>query len=69
VISERRFHRSGASRRLGRETPSSLALFGATEAAEGDGISEDEAVLLGYLVAEGTLCYDYSIRFTNWIPR
>ena len=44
------------------------ALFGATEAAEGDGLSEDEAVLLGYLVAEGTLSYDYSIRFTNWDP-
>ncbi len=33
------------------------ALFGAIEAAEGDGLSEDEAVLLGYLVAEGTLSY------------
>jgi recombination protein RecA len=44
------------------------AEFGAVEAAEGDGLSEDEAVLLGYLVAEGTLCYDYSIRFTNWDP-
>jgi recombination protein RecA len=44
------------------------AEFGAVEAAGGDGLSEDEAVLLGYLVAEGTLCYDYSIRFTNWDP-
>ena len=44
------------------------ALFGATESAEGDGLSEDEAVLLGYLVAEGTLSYDYAIRFTNWDP-
>ena len=44
------------------------AEFGAVEATGGDGLSEDEAVLLGYLVAEGTLCYDYSIRFTNWDP-
>jgi recombination protein RecA len=44
------------------------AEFGAVEAACGDQLSEDEAVLLGYLVAEGTLCYDYSIRFTNWDP-
>ncbi len=44
------------------------AKFGAVGAAGGDGLSEDEAVLLGYLVAEGTLCYDYSIRFTNWDP-
>ena len=44
------------------------AVFGAVEAAGGDGLSEDEAVLLGYLVAEGTLCYDYCIRFTNWDP-
>jgi protein RecA len=42
------------------------AEFGAAEAAGGDGLSEDEAVLLGYLVAEGTLCYETSIRFTNW---
>jgi len=44
------------------------AEFGAVGAAGGDGLCEDEAVLLGYLVAEGTLCYDYSIRFTNWDP-
>jgi protein RecA len=44
------------------------ALFGAVEAAGGDGISEDEAVLLGYLVAEGTLTYGSNIRFTNWDP-
>ena len=42
------------------------AEFGAVEAAGGDGLSEDEAVLLGYLVAEGTLCIETSIRFTNW---
>ena len=44
------------------------ATFGAVEAAHGDGLSEDEAVLLGYLVAEGSLGYKDSIRFTNWDP-
>jgi len=44
------------------------AKLGAVEAAAGDGLSEDEAVLLGYLVAEGTLCYETSVRFTNWDP-
>ena len=68
VISERGFI---VWREAGRiQTGDTLvsALFGATEAAEGDGLSENEAVLLGYLVAEGTLSYDYSIRFTNWDP-
>ncbi len=44
------------------------ALFGAVEAAGGDGISEDEAVMLGYLVAEGTLSSPKAIHFTNWDP-
>jgi protein RecA len=44
------------------------AEFGAVAAAEGDGLSEDEAVLLGYLVAEGTLCFNNAIRFTNCDP-
>jgi recombination protein RecA len=44
------------------------AKLGAVEAAAGDGLSEDEAVLLGYLVAEGTMCYESSVRFTNWDP-
>ena len=44
------------------------AEFGAVAAAGGDGLSEDEAVLLGYLVAEGTLCYETAIRFTNCDP-
>ena len=44
------------------------ATFGAAEAASGDGLSEDEAILLGYLVAEGSLSYEHSIRFTNWDP-
>ncbi|MCY7365012.1 MAG: recombinase RecA [Frankiaceae bacterium] len=39
--------------------------FGAVEAASGDGISEGLAVLLGYLVAEGTLTSPNKIRFTN----
>ncbi|WP_017598728.1 intein-containing recombinase RecA [Nocardiopsis lucentensis] len=41
------------------------ARFGANEAAEGSGLSEDEAVFLGYLVAEGTLGSTTSVRFTN----
>ncbi len=44
------------------------ALFGAKEASAGDGLSEDEAVLLGYLVAEGSLSSRNAIRFTNWDP-
>jgi recombination protein RecA len=46
------------------------ALFGAEEAAEGDGLSEDEAVFLGYLVAEGSLGEGsrHAVRFTNWDP-
>lgn len=44
------------------------AAFGAEEAAEGDGLDEDEAVLLGYLVAEGSLSERTKVRFTNWDP-
>jgi RecA/RadA recombinase len=44
------------------------ALFGAVEAASGDGLSEDEAVFIGYLVAEGSLSVSKAIRFTNWDP-
>jgi len=68
VVSERGFI---VWRQAGRIKPGDYvvsATFGAVEAASGDGLSEDEAVLLGYLVAEGTLCYDYAIRFTNWDP-
>ena len=43
-------------------------LFGAVEAASGEGLSEDEAVLLGYLVAEGSMKGRDAIRFTNWDP-
>ncbi len=39
--------------------------FGAVEAASGDGLSEDEAIFLGYLVAEGSLGYRERVRFTN----
>ncbi len=42
------------------------ALFGAIEAASGDGLSEDEAVFLGYMVAEGSLSTRNGIRFSNW---
>jgi recombination protein RecA len=42
--------------------------FGAVEAASGDGLSEDEALFLGYLVAEGSLGYRERVRFTNTDP-
>jgi recombination protein RecA len=41
------------------------ATFGAVEATGGDHLSEDEAVLLGYLVAEGSLSSSNSVGFTN----
>ena len=41
------------------------AVFGADEAGEGGGLSEDEAVLLGYLVAEGSLAERKTVAFTN----
>ncbi|PSL00991.1 protein RecA [Murinocardiopsis flavida] len=44
------------------------ARFGATEAASGGGISEDEAVFLGYLTAEGSLGFKGGICFTNGNP-
>jgi protein RecA len=43
------------------------ALFGAVDAAGGD-LTEDEAVVLGYLVAEGSLGQRTSVNFTNWDP-
>ncbi len=42
--------------------------FGAVQAASGGGLSEDEAVFLGYLTAEGSLGSQTSIRFTNGDP-
>jgi protein RecA len=36
--------------------------FGAVESCGGDGLSEDEAVLLGYLVAEGGMSHDKLVR-------
>ena len=66
VVTERGFI---AWRTVGRIKPGDhlvSATFGALEAAAGDGLSEDEAVLLGYLVAEGSLSYQHSVRFTNW---
>ena len=44
------------------------AAFGMTEAACGDGLSEDEAIFLGYLVAEGSLSAGSTVRFTNTDP-
>ncbi|MBV9313018.1 MAG: hypothetical protein JO100_04600 [Pseudonocardia sp.] len=41
------------------------AAFGAVEAAASGDLSEDEAVLLGYLVAEGSLDDPYCLGFTN----
>jgi recombination protein RecA len=42
--------------------------FGSDEAVSGGGLSEDEAILLGYLVAEGSLRGSTAIRFTNREP-
>jgi protein RecA len=68
VVSERGFivWRKAGEIQIGDTVVS--ALFGAPEAADGDGLSEDEAVLLGYLVAEGSLGTRTAIRFTNWDP-
>ena len=55
VISERGFiiWRNAGQIKLGDTIVS--AAFGGNEAACGDGLSEDEAIFLGYLVAEGSL--------------
>jgi recombination protein RecA len=68
VVSERGFivWRKAGEIQVGDTVVS--ALFGAPEAADGDGLSEDEAVFLGYLVAEGSLGSRMAIRFTNWDP-
>ena len=44
------------------------ALFGAEQSAGSSQLSEDEAVFLGYLVAEGSLGESnrHAVRFTNW---
>ena len=65
VVSERGFvvWRNAGDIRVGDTVVS--ATFGAVEAACGDGISEGLALLLGYLVAEGTLTSPHKIRFTN----
>ncbi len=68
VVSERGFivWRKAGDIRAGDTVVS--ALFGAEEAACGEPLSEDEAVLLGYLVAEGTLgeANRHAVRFPNW---
>ncbi len=68
VMSERGFivWRKAGDLRPGDHLVSGL--FGAVEASAGDGLSEDEAVLLGYLVAEGSMRGRNAIRFTNWDP-
>ena len=68
VMSERGFivWRKAGDLRPGDHLVSGL--FGAVEAAAGEGLSEDEAVLLGYLVAEGSMRGRNAIRFTNWDP-
>ena len=66
VLSERGFI---VWRSAGRIAPGDTvvsALFGATEAAGGAGLSDDEAVALGYLVAEGSLGQRNSVNFTTW---
>jgi recombination protein RecA len=65
VVSERGFvvWRNAGDIRVGDTVVS--ATFGAVEAALGDGVSEGLALLLGYLVAEGTLTSPHKIRFTN----
>jgi protein RecA len=65
VITDRGFvvWRNAGDIRLGDTVVS--ATFGAVEAVSGDGLSEDEAVFVGYLVAEGSLGYRERVRFTN----
>jgi recombination protein RecA len=68
VLSERGFI---VWRTAGRLAPGDVvvsALFGATEAAGGDDLSENEAVMLGYLIAEGSLGQRHSVNFTSWDP-
>ncbi len=68
VVSERGFvvWRNAGDLRVGDTIVS--AAFGAVEAVSGDGLTEDEAVFLGYLVAEGSLAYRERVRFTNTDP-
>ena len=68
VISERGFiiWRNAGQIKLGDTIVS--AAFGGNEAACGDGLSEDEAIFLGYLVAEGSLSARSEVRFTNTDP-
>ena len=65
VVSDRGFvvWRKAGEIRLGDAVVS--AAFGAAEAGAGAGLSEDEAIFLGYLVAEGSLGYRERVRFTN----
>ncbi|MFP5346963.1 MAG: LAGLIDADG family homing endonuclease [Actinomycetes bacterium] len=70
VVSERGFimWRKAGEIRAGDTVVS--ALFGAEECASEADLTEDEAVFLGYLVAEGSLGESTrnAVRFTNWDP-
>jgi recombination protein RecA len=68
VVSERGYivWRNAGDIRAGDTVVS--ALFGADQAACGPELSEDEAVFLGYLVAEGSLGGRNAVQFTNWDP-
>jgi protein RecA len=68
VVSERGYivWRNAGDIRAGDTVVS--ALFGADQAACGSELSEDEAVFLGYLVAEGSLGRHDAVQFTNWDP-
>ena len=68
VVSERGFVVWRRADRISVGDQVVSAVFGAEEAALGEGLDEDEAALLGYLVAEGSLGYEHSVRFTNWDP-
>jgi recombination protein RecA len=68
VVSERGYivWRNAGDIRAGDTVVS--ALFGADQAACGSELSEDEAVFLGYLAAEGSLGGRNAVQFTNWDP-
>jgi recombination protein RecA len=66
VVNERGFIVWRPAERIATGDTVVSAAFGAVEAAAGDGLSEDEAALIGYLVAEGSLSNRSAIRFTNW---
>jgi recombination protein RecA len=59
-------------RRVGEMVPGDVvvsATFGAEESSGASHLNEDEAVLLGYLVAEGTMSERHLVQFTNFDPQ